>query len=61
MSLEPICTDATSDRIVSLNTSISTAAMAPRPDSSSSGDWSIRAAMIRIAAAPKSSSLPSCT
>jgi hypothetical protein len=51
MSLEVSWTDATSDRIVSLNTSISTAAIAPRPDSSSSGDCSISAATIRIAAA----------
>src|SRR3546814_1342998 len=35
ISFEVSCTEATSDRIVSLNTSISTAAIAPSPDSSS--------------------------
>jgi len=51
MSLELSWIEATSDRIVSLNTRISTAAIAPRPDSSSSGDCPIRIEMTRTAAA----------
>jgi len=38
MSLSPSCTPATKERMVSLNTSISTAEAAPSPESSSSGE-----------------------
>ena len=50
MSLLVSWTLATRLRMVSLNTSSRTAAIAPSPDSSSSGDCSISTAIIRIAA-----------
>ncbi|MNY33954.1 hypothetical protein D3C86_1682570 [compost metagenome] len=50
MSLEVICTLATSDSRVSWKISISTAAMAPRPESRISGERSISVASIRMAA-----------
>ncbi|MNZ87642.1 hypothetical protein D3C78_1065060 [compost metagenome] len=50
MSLEVICTLATRESRVSWKISISTAAMAPRPESRISGERSIRLAMIRMAA-----------
>ena len=50
MSLELSCTDATKDRIVSLNTRSRTAARAPRPENRIRGDSLIMAATIRITA-----------
>ena len=44
MSLPVSCTEATSDRIVSRNTSSSTAVIAPMPDRKSSGERSIKVA-----------------
>ena len=60
-SLEASCTPATKDRMVSLNTSISTADMAPRPESRISGERSTSAATITMAPKNISSNLPSCT
>lgn len=50
MSLELSCTLATRESRVSWKISMSTAAMAPRPDSRISGERSIRLATMRIAA-----------
>ena len=61
MSFDASCTPAVKERMVSLNTSISTADMAPRPDSRISGERSISAATITIAPSSMSTSLPSCT
>ena len=61
MSLLANCTPATNDRIVSLNTSISTADMAPRPESSSKGERSSTVATISSRATMPTVSLPSCT
>ncbi|MNY45291.1 hypothetical protein D3C86_1803830 [compost metagenome] len=61
MSFEPSCTPAVNDRMVSLNTSISTADSAPRPDSSSSGERSSIVARISTSATSTASSLLSCT
>ncbi|MOA11457.1 hypothetical protein D3C78_1314000 [compost metagenome] len=61
MSFEPSCTPAVKDRMVSLNTSISTADIAPRPDSSSRGERSSSVATMSTAATMKTSSLVSCT
>ena len=51
MSLEAICTLATSDRIVSRKTSMSTAASAPIPDRKTTGDFPASTATITTAAA----------
>ncbi len=61
MSLEASCNPAVKDSSVSLNTSISTADIAPRPDNRISGERSISAATMTMAPRKVSASLPSCT
>ncbi|MCY1457216.1 hypothetical protein D9M71_744880 [compost metagenome] len=60
MSLEVICTLATSDSRVSWKISISTAAMAPRPESRISGERSIRLAIMRMVAMAKTAIFNTC-
>ena len=60
MSLPESCMLATSDSSVSLKTSISTAVIAPRPDSSSSGSRLNSVAIIRITAMTNTPILTSC-
>lgn len=61
MSLVLNCTLATSDRMVSLNTSSSTADIAPRPDSRISGERSISVETIKIPPSVNTAILASCT
>ncbi|MND73553.1 hypothetical protein D3C80_651320 [compost metagenome] len=60
MSLEVICTLATSDSRVSWKISISTAAMAPRPERRISGERSIRLAIMRMVAMAKTAIFNTC-
>ncbi|MCY1544666.1 hypothetical protein D9M68_805650 [compost metagenome] len=61
MSLLVSCTLATNDSRVSLYTNSSTADIAPRPDSSNSGERSIRVATMRMLAKIHNIILASCT
>ena len=60
-SLDDNCTPAVNDKMVSLNTSISTADMAPRPDSKIKGERSTSVAKITMPPSNMSISLPNCT
>ncbi len=60
MSLVAICMLATTERIVSLKTSMRTAVMAPKPPSSTSGDWPMAMATIRIEPSTYMKILKSC-
>ncbi|MNM82300.1 hypothetical protein D3C81_943270 [compost metagenome] len=61
MSLLVSCTLATNDSKVSLYTNRITADMAPRPDSSNSGERSIRVATMMIAPKMNKTIFASCT
>ncbi len=61
MSLPSICSPAAKDLMMSWNTSISTADMAPKPDSTISGDLSASAAIMMTTAAIATTSCPICT
>ena len=60
MSLELTVTPATIESNVSWNIRISTAIIAPRPDSNTSGERSINAAIINTAATANTTILTSC-
>ena len=60
MSLDMICTLATNDRIVSLKTSISTAAKAPSPERKTRGERFRSTAAATIPAAMYASRLSTC-
>ena len=60
MSLELICRLATSDRMVSWNTRISTAIIAPSPDSRINGERSINVATISTPASVNTTIFSSC-
>ena len=60
MSLDAICTLATSDRMVSRKTSMSTAASAPSPERKTTGERPASTATIATSAASHASRLATC-